>query len=440
MICLALAGGVVTTAIYLTSSADAADGYDTIDALADAARIPDDQGSAACPPATSSPRGSAPATSSPQGSAPATSSPQGSAPATSSPQGSATAAAAPQHRHPAPTPSSSATPTPPASPSGSAAPPASPGSSPTSSPTSGGGAPGDCGTHGGGPSRADYVDINAVPVNPGAGGPAPGRGASRGTFTSRCGTNANGHRNPDNFIVAFGVSNGAHHIHDYVGNLSTDGKSTDQSLAAAGTTCRFGDLSTYYFPVLRRLGTEAGDANAPGGGKDGNVGTILRPTAVTLEFRGNARSSVVAMPRFLRIITGDAKAVTNGPANARAQWSCVGFSNRTTTKYPLCPGGRGVQRILDFASCWDRKNTDSTNHRSHIVFPLSSGRCPRNTTAVPQLRMTITYNVPRGRSFAVDTFPEQKHNPITDHADFENVMPDRLMSFAVSCINGGRTC
>jgi Domain of unknown function (DUF1996) len=414
VLCLAFAGGLLTTAIYTRFSADAADGYDTIDALADAARIPNDQGPDICPSPTGRPSGTASGT------------------------------VSQQYHRPSPGSSSSATPVPPASPSDSASPsdiPAPGGSAtttPSTSPTAA--PPPHCGHGDTPPTAGDYVDIQAVPVNPNAGGPPPGRGASRGTFTSQCGTNRNNHQNPDNFIVAPGVSNGAHHRHEYVGNLSTDGNSTDQSLAAAGTTCRFGDLSTYYFPVLRRLGTQAGDARAPGGGNDGNVGMILRPTSVSLQFRGNARSSVVAMPRFLRIITGDAKAVTNGPANARAQWSCAAFPNRTTTKYPLCPGGRGVQRTLDFASCWDGKNTDSANHRAHIVFPLSSGRCPKNTTAVPQLRMTITYNVPPGRSFAVDSFPEQNHNPITDHADFEDVMPDVLMAFAVSCINGRRNC
>ena len=28
-----------------------------------------------------------------------------------------------------------------------------------------------------------------------------------------------------------------------------------------------------------------------------------------------------------------------------------------------------------------------------------------------------------GASFALDTFPEQLHNPVTDHGDFVNVMP-----------------
>ena len=291
----------------------------------------------------------------------------------------------------------------------------------------------------GGPAAGDYIDIRQVQPNVRV--PRPGRDASRGSFISRCGRNEGGHHNSDNFIVAPGVTNGAHHTHDYVGNTSADGNSTDESLAAADTTCRRGDLSTYYWPVLRQLGTVADDANADGGGNDLNVGRILTPTSVVLSFRGNPTSKVVAMPRFLRVITGDAKATTNGPANARAQWTCTGFTNRVTTQYPLCPRGSQVQRILVMPSCWDGINTDSANHRSHIVFPDSTtGACPAGTVAVPELRMTITYNVPSGRSYAVDSFPEQLHNPLTDHGDFVNVMPDELMASAVQCINRGRSC
>jgi hypothetical protein len=428
MLCLALAGGVAGTAIYVTSSADAADGYDSIDALADAARIANDQAPDPCPTGSGQPAaGNGTATPQhrhPYPSATATAKPTGKPSASASASASGSAA-----------PSDSATPSDPPS-----DPPTADPSQSAPAPTPSASTPPDCSHNDPPPTADDYVDIKTVPVNPNAGGFPAGRGASKGTFTSRCGTNRNNHRNSANFIVAPGNSNGAHHTHEYFGNLSTDGNSTDQSLAAARTTCQFGDKSTYYVPAIRKLGTQAGDATAPGGGADGNVGIILRPVAVTLQFRGNARSSVVAMPEFLRIITGDAKAVTNGPTNARAQWGCVGFPGQTTTKYPLCPNGRGVQRILDYPSCWDGKNTDSANHRAHIVFPLSSGRCPKNTTAVPQLRATITYNVPAGRSFALDTFPEQKHSPITDHADFENLMPDRLMGFAVSCINRGRNC
>jgi hypothetical protein len=291
----------------------------------------------------------------------------------------------------------------------------------------------------GGPATGDFVDIRQVQPDRGN-GVRNGRNASTGAFVSQCGSNKEGHHNSDNFIVAPGVTNGAHHVHDYVGNVSTDGNSTNDSLAAAGTTCRFGDKSAYYWPVLRRTAGQGPDVNKAGGGLDGNVGTILEPTAVRLEFTGNSQSKVQGLPQFIRIITGDAKALTNGPANARAKWTCTGFTNRTTTKYPVCPLGSQIQRVLDFPSCWDGKNTDSANHRAHIVFPLDNGKCPRKTTAVPRLRMTISYDRQAAGQFALDSFPEQLHNPTTDHGDFTNVMSAQLMNFVVGCLNSGRRC
>src|SRR5262249_39571083 len=233
----------------------------------------------------------------------------------------------------------------------------------------------------GGPVASDFIKINDVTTR--VSEATPGRDAAKGTFVSACGRNEENHRNSDNFIVAPGVTNGAHHVHDYVGNRSTDGFSTNDSLAAAGTTCEGGDQSTYFWPVLRYKAKAGPDANAPGGGQDGNIGTILRPESVRLQFRGNAKSKVRAMPKFLRVITGDAKAGTNGVANAKAGWTCSGFEDRTTTKYPICPPYSRVERILDFASCWDGKNTDSANHRSHIVFPKNDGSCWKDTVAVP---------------------------------------------------------
>ncbi|MFG2073935.1 DUF1996 domain-containing protein [Nonomuraea maritima] len=303
--------------------------------------------------------------------------------------------------------------------------------SPTPTPTPSGGAGDACDL---GPFTSDFVDIRRVAQR--RQDPRIGGNGSRGSFVSQCGRNERGHHNPDNFIVAPGVSNGAHHLHDYVGNVSTDAFSTDESLEAAGTTCRLGDKSTYYWPVLR---DRSSDANA--GDPDGNVGQILRPRSVRLEFSGSPVSRVVAMPRFIRLITGDAKAATNGGAQARAAWTCTGFQNRISPdKYPLCPRGSQVVRILDFPSCWDGQNTDSANHRTHVVFPDQGGACPQGTRAIPRLRMTLTYTVPQGTSYALDAFPEQKHNPVTDHGDFVNVMPDRLMQSVVSCINRGRRC
>ncbi|WP_338695877.1 DUF1996 domain-containing protein [Streptomyces sp. Q6] len=315
-------------------------------------------------------------------------------------------------------------------------------------PSDGASQPGDDGGGGGGqnqgngPEASDFVDIRSVQPNVTT---ARNRsGASRGTFTTKCGRNANGKFNPDNVIVAPGVSNGAHHMHDYVGNQANDAFASDDDLADGDTTCRNqGDKSTYYWPVLRlQNGNDENDVDADGGGKDQNVGEIQTPSSVTLKFDGNPTSKVVAMPRFLRIITGDAKSFTNGPTNANASWSCTGFENRQLKdKYPICPDGSKVVRSFRFQSCWDGTNTDSANHRTHVAFEdPRTGACPQGFKAIPQLVQRIVYDVPPGPGFAVDSFPEQLHKPVTDHGDFINVFDDRLMRRVASCINRGDRC
>ncbi|KUN79351.1 hypothetical protein AQJ66_28700 [Streptomyces bungoensis] len=306
------------------------------------------------------------------------------------------------------------------------------------------------GQGGNGPVASDYADITAV--QPNAPQPAQQADASRGSFTSDCGVNANGLRNSDNVIVAPGVSNGAHHFHDYVGNQSNNAFASDGDLAKADTSCvDKGDRSTYYWPVLRlQNGKQERDAGAPGGGTEGNAGQIVTPKQVTLTFVGNPRSKVTEMPRLLRIITGDAKAFVNGPANANASWSCTGYEDRQLKdKYPLCPSGSDVVRTFRFQSCWDGRNTDSANHRTHVAFAGPDGSCPEGFRAIPQLVQRIVYDVPApsiedgGRTvplFAVDSFPEQLHKPVTDHGDFINVFDESLMRHMVDCINSGRTC
>ncbi|TNC27676.1 DUF1996 domain-containing protein [Amycolatopsis alkalitolerans] len=432
-----------------------------------------------------------------------------------------------------------------------------------------------------GSASADAVDksffVDITTVRPNVKTPQPGRSASAGTFTVDCGKNENQHFNPDNFIAQPGVRNGAQHLHDYVGNLTTNADSTDDSLLAGGTTCKNGDKSAYFWPVVRidtgdqqesttatsarqtsAGSTQAGAAPAvdcpdvagrlpgvPGqasaevndnlaqlnqqiadadqrlvtsrgqGGPDfvqnavlgplrdkrqaaidrirlaigragkqawldrglancgvkgrggngstttatsaselpgvndkneiaGNDGEIQRPATVSLTFRGSPVTRVRAMPQFLRVLSGDAKEGTNGPANARPAWTCTGFEDRLSGKYPICPEGSKVERIHDFPSCWDGKNTDSANHRTHIVFPDENGRCGRGFVAVPQLRVTLTYDIPRAVQLAgqykVDSFPEERHNPLSDHDDFANVMSPQLMSRVVGCINQGQTC
>ncbi|MGA5077882.1 DUF1996 domain-containing protein [Streptomyces griseoincarnatus] len=309
---------------------------------------------------------------------------------------------------------------------------------------------GNGGQAGNGPVPGDYISIESV--QPNVNTPEPSGDASTGTFASECGVNENGLFNSDNVIAAPGVSNGAHHFHDYIGNQATNAFVSDEELTRAQTSCEDQrDRSSYYWPVLRlQNGTEERDAQSPGGGIEGNAGEIVTPKDVTLTFVGNPKAKVTAMPRLLRIITGDAKSFVNGPANANASWSCTGFEDRQLKdKYPLCPEGSDVVRSFAFQSCWDGRNIDSANHRTHMAFTDAEGNCPSGFQPIPQLVQRIVYDVDApsledgGKTvplFAVDSFPEQLHKPITDHGDFINVFEEDLMNEMVACINEGRTC
>ncbi|MFF9102587.1 DUF1996 domain-containing protein [Streptomyces rubrogriseus] len=310
--------------------------------------------------------------------------------------------------------------------------------------------PGNGGQAGNGPVAADYVDIESV--RPNAVRAPRQQKASTGSFATRCGVNAEGLFNSDNLIAAPGVGNGAHHFHDYVGNQANNALASDEDLAAGDTSCADqGDKSSYYWPVLRlQNGTDEQDAQSPGGGIEGNAGEIVTPAEVTLTFQGNERGEVTEMPRLLRIITGDAKAFVNGNTNANASWSCTGFEDRQLKdKYPLCPSGSDVVRTFTFQSCWDGRNIDSANHRTHMAFAAADGSCPEGFRAVPRLVQRVVYDVAApsledgGRTvplFAVDSFPEQLHKPVTDHSDFINVFDENLMREMVECINSGREC
>ncbi|QNP73083.1 DUF1996 domain-containing protein [Streptomyces roseirectus] len=313
------------------------------------------------------------------------------------------------------------------------------------------------GQGGNGPVAADFVDITKAGNNAqfGVGNnglAANGNSGSRGSFTTKCGTNGNDNHNTDNVIVAPGVANGAHHLHDYVGNQSNDAFASDQELAGAQTSCQNqGDKSSYFWPVLRvQDGTQDFDQNNDGGGKEGNVGRILQPAQAQLKFVGNKAGNVVAMPTALRIITGDAKAFVNGNANANVNWSCTGFENKVQLKdkYPICPQGSQVVRTSFFQSCWDGQNIDSANHRTHVSFVQGNGQCANGFKAIPQLQVRLVYNVPRPQiqngqvknAYAVDSFPENLHKPITDHNDFINFFSQNTMNQMVNCINTGRKC
>ncbi|KAG5760064.1 hypothetical protein H9Q72_011817 [Fusarium xylarioides] len=80
-------------------------------------------------------------------------------------------------------------------------------------------------------------------------------------------------------------------------------------------------------------------------------------------------------------------------------YACLGVSGPETHEIPPhnCPNGLRAQVM--FPSCWDGKNLDSPDHKSHMAYPdrVDSGVCPRSH---PKRLVTIFYEV----VFQVDQF------------------------------------
>jgi hypothetical protein len=255
-------------------------------------------------------------------------------------------------------------------------------------------------------------------------------------WAEECGRNTELHRNSDNVVTAPGQAGGAEHEHDYVGNLSTDAFSTDRSLAAAATTCGPDNRSAYSWPVLR-LVEDVGDVEGVVTDAEG----VLLPDSVSVTYSGNPTMSVVAMPRFLRAETGNARAVSRGGGRTElVSWSCSDTPGRSTDRYPVCPPGESIVRTFTFPSCWDGRRVDSPDHRAHLRFTAADGSCPPATFAIPRLRIELRYPALPAGSFVIDTAPDEDFAPVTDHAHHVNVVSDAHMREIVRCLEGEAPC
>jgi hypothetical protein len=284
-------------------------------------------------------------------------------------------------------------------------------------------------------SADEYVGISGVAAE---GNILAGGDFSGGSYSFSC--SLSDHHNSDNPIIAPGKRNGAQHVHDYAGNDSTNAASNLQVLKESSTTCTNGDQSPIFWPVLRDLRRVGPDVGQDGGSLDGNVGSYLEPAAVDYTFHGHGTREMEAMPLNMTMVTGSAKAATADGKGANAKYTCSGFGNRMTDRYPVCPQGSDLQRVFDFPSCWNGRDLDSEDHTEHLRYPDQSGECSDDEVPVPALRITVDYDPPPGRSFAIDSFPEQQHDPVTDHALLEYLSSRSRAQAGADCINSARRC
>ncbi|MFY1576873.1 DUF1996 domain-containing protein [Verrucosispora sp. WMMD703] len=217
-----------------------------------------------------------------------------------------------------------------------------------------------------------YVVASTAPADA-----APGVNAIRvAEFPADC---TYSHRLPDDPIVFPGLP-GASHMHSFFGSTVTNAHTTLPDLVGSATTCNPRvDVSSYWVPTLYR-------DNVP-----------VEPSIATFYYLGEGvRPDVVAQtqpfPLGLRLVAGNARAA--GPGDSIARWSCLHAGHVPPSKdFVNCPAGTMLESYLDFPQCWNGRDLDSPDHKSHLAYPVNQACPASHPVHVPKLRQVLRYPV-----------------------------------------------
>ena len=198
---------------------------------------------------------------------------------------------------------------------------------------------------------------------------------NEGQFRIACGAS---HMNNDDPII-YPNQQGASHHHTYFGNTLANNTSTVESLRTTGnSTCLGGtaNRSAYWVPSMIDTATK----------------TPLRPSRLLVYYKTDRPGLVVPPPKGLRMIAGDSKA-TVAQSEDLVRYTCNAVYASRKIYIPACSQGSTLEFLLRFPSCWDGKNLDSPDHKSHMAYGFR-GNCPdSHPVQIPDITFYVTYQV-----------------------------------------------
>lgn len=258
--------------------------------------------------------------------------------------------------------------------------------------------------------------------------------------------------------IVFPGQPGKSHLHQFFGNTAANAFSTYGSLRTKGdSTCNnILNRSAYWIPAML----------------DGK-GKVVRPDYVSIYYKRLPESSpecqqmgkaCVALPRGMRYIfgynmaTGEADHFyfnCDGPTGKQAWYPDIVAAAKE------CPVGNRLGAIVAGPNCWDGKNLNSADHRSHVGYPKWNDRgqlrCPDNLPyVIPTFTLGAWYSVDENLdrsgewspgtstwSLASDAMPGMpvKRPGSTFHADWMGAWDDETMkTWMDNCINKLLSC
>jgi hypothetical protein len=281
-----------------------------------------------------------------------------------------------------------------------------------------------------------YVDKSKIPTG------SPGVGTVQisdtdetpqpyeiGAFRTSCEFS---HMNFDDALV-FPGQPGKAHLHAYFGNTGTNANSTSESLRNSGnSTCRGGiaNRSAYWVPAVL-------DKN----------GAPVKPHSMQVYYKtgyeGIRPNQVNVFPQGIHVIAGDAKSAAAG--QSRAFWSCETYNGHPNA-IPDCQAGDKVIMMVQFPQCWNGKDLDSTDHKSHMSYPVN-GACPStHPVAIPEISFNVYYEVPAGTKssswrLASDMYDSKLPGGYSAHGDWMEGWDRQIAeTFVKYCDQASKDC
>ena len=264
------------------------------------------------------------------------------------------------------------------------------------------------------------------------------------------------HGNFDDPIVWPGLVGASHH-HTYFGNTSINAYSTSAGILKEGnSTCSGGILnrSGYWMPSLINTAT----------------GAPQKPSVVIVYYKAADDKNgayIKAPPAGLRMIAGNAKPSAIGEAEGAyechdstqamnpANWGIL-WKDKTLK---ACGGGvQYLRMIISFPQCWDGKNLDSPDHKSHMAYACgdnckdatgkiapSANSCPAShPVAIPSIAINADfYGLDPNAKYrlASDNYSTTYAGGYSLHADWMNGWDEGTINRVVkNCLNNPRDC
>ena len=260
-------------------------------------------------------------------------------------------------------------------------------------------------------------------------------GDKSGDFRTRC---VPSHYAFDDPIALFGQP-GKSHLHVFFGNTGADAYSTAESIATSGnSTCRGGTVnrSSYWVPVLVDTGT-----NLP-----------VQPDESDFYYKsgymGVSPASIQPMPAGLRMIAGDAHREASAAGdNSHYTWVCHNAGTNRGQGIPNCEVGDQLELSIAFPQCWDGRNLDSSDHKSHMAYGLGgdNGGCPgSHPIPLPEVSFHVLYPITEPNQTAkwrLSSDADSGPAGYSAHADwFNGWKKDVSDSWSRNCVAAGLDC